>query len=134
MTSRDRIRCVPMRTSIFPGPELVEDPRLIRFRAEPRHHLHPYREVAVALPKGVPVLLGEDRGRAEDERLATVQRRRERGTNGDLGLPEADVSADEPVHRPGGLEVLLHGLDRLQLVDGNELSRRSSQSLERSSA
>ncbi len=40
----------------------------------------------------------------------------EGGAHGHLGLAEADVAADEPVHRPRRLEVLLHRLDRLLLV------------------
>ena len=80
--------------------ELVEDPRLVRPRAEAGHHLDAHGEVAVALAEGVPVLLGEDRRRAEDERLLPVQRGRERRPHRDLRLAEADVAADEPVHRP----------------------------------
>src|SRR5262249_32342578 len=36
--------------------------------------------------------------------------------HGDLGLAEADVAADEPVHRPRRLEILLHRLDRAFLI------------------
>ena len=39
--------------------------------AEARDHLDADGEVAVALAEGVPVLLGEDRRRAEDEHLAS---------------------------------------------------------------
>ena len=49
------------------------------------------------------VLLGEDgRGREEEDLLA-VGRRLERRAQRDLGLPVADVAADEPVHRPSAL-------------------------------
>ena len=59
---------------------------------------------------------------------------REGGADGDLGLAEADVAADEPVHRPRRLEVLLHRLDRALLVrrsrgTGTSASSRSSHSL-----
>ena len=121
-----------------PLPELVQDPRLVLARVREGHHLDPDREVAVALPKRVPVLLGEDRGRAEEERLLPVERRREGGPHGNLRLAEADVAADEPVHRPRRLQVLLHGLDRLQLVVGLAMRKDafecSSHSPERSSA
>src|SRR5439155_14505768 len=40
----------------------------------------------------------------------------EGGTHADLRLAEADVAADEPVHRTRRLEILLHGLDRGLLV------------------
>jgi hypothetical protein len=96
--------------------ELAQDPRLVGLRAEARHHLDPDGEVAIALSEGVPVLLGEDRRRTEDERLLPVQRGCERGAHGNLGLAEADVAAHEAVHRAGCLEILLDRLDRLQLV------------------
>src|SRR5262249_10086898 len=41
---------------------------------------------------------------------------REGGAHRDLGLAEADVAADEAVHRVRRLEVLLHRLDRARLV------------------
>ena len=110
--------------------ELVEDPLLVGLRPEARDHLHAHREVAVALAERVPVLLGEDRRRAQDEGLLPVQRRRERGPHGDLRLAEADVAADEPVHRPRRLEVLLDRLDRLALVVGLAVRERRLQPLE----
>ena len=110
--------------------ELVEDPLLVGLRAEARDHLDAHREVAVALAERVPVLLGEDRGRAEDERLLPVQRGGEGGAHRDLRLAEADVAADEPVHRPRRLEVLLHRLDRLQLVVGLAVRERRLEPLE----
>ena len=49
----------------------VREHRLhLRRLPEARDHLDADREVAVALAEGVPVLLGEDRRRAEDEHLA----------------------------------------------------------------
>ena len=83
---------------------------------EARDHLDADREVAVALAEGVPVLLREDRRRREHQRLPAVDGDRERGADGDLGLAEADVAADEPVHRARRLEILLHRLDRRCLV------------------
>ena len=91
---------------------------LLRLRggAEARDHLDVDGEVAETRLERVPVLLGEDRRRAEDERLLAVDGDRERGSNRDLGLAEADVAADEPVHRPWRLEVFLHSFDRARLV------------------
>ena len=86
--------------------------------AEARDHLDADREVAVALAEGVPVLLGEDRRRHEHQHLLAGDGDRERGAQRDLGLAEADVAADEPVHRPRRLEVLLDRLDRACLVLG----------------
>ena len=110
--------------------ELLQDARLVGARAEARHHLDAHREVAIALAERVPVLLGEDRGRAEDERLPAVQRHGERCAHGDLGLAEADVAADEPIHRPPRLEILLHRLDRLELILGLAIRERALEPLE----
>ena len=85
-------------------------------RSEPRDHLHAHGKVAVAVAEGVPVLLGEDRRRREHHHLLAVHRRSERGADGDLRLAEADVAADEPIHRTRRLEVLLHLLDRALLI------------------
>ena len=84
----------------LPVLEVREDPLLVGAASEARHHVHPHREVAIPLAERVPVLLGEDRRRAEDERLPAVERDPERGAHGHLGLPEADVAADEAIHRP----------------------------------
>ncbi len=110
--------------------EVREDALLVGAAAEARHHLDPHGEVAIPLAERVPVLLGEDRRRAEDERLPVVQRDRERGAHGDLGLAEADVAADEPVHRPSRLEILLHRLDRLLLILGLAVRERALEPLE----
>ena len=61
---------------------------------------------------------GEDGGRDEHEGLPAVQRDREGGPDRDLGLPEADVAADQAVHRARRLQILLHRLDRALLVLG----------------
>ena len=87
-------------------------------RAEARDHLDADREVAVALAERVPVLLGEDRRRHEHQHLLAVDGDREGRADRDLGLAEADVAADEPVHRARRLEVLLDRLDRARLVLG----------------
>ena len=104
--------------------ELAEHRLDLRRLAEARDHLDADGEVAVALAEGVPVLLGEDRRRAEDEHLARRDRDGERGADGDLGLAEADVAAHEPVHRPRRLEILLHRLDRALLVVGLAVGER----------
>ncbi len=103
---------------------------LVGAATEARDHLDTHGEVAIPLAEGVPVLLREDRRRAEDERLAVVERDGERRANRDLGLAEADVAADEPVHRPSGLEVLLHRLDRLLLILGLAIRERALEPLQ----
>ena len=98
--------------------------------AEARDHLDPDREVAVALAEGVPVLLREDRRRAEHEHLPAVDGDRERRADGDLRLSEADVAADEPVHRLRRLEILLDRLDRTLLVVRLAVGERRLEPLE----
>ena len=112
------------------GGEVGEHLLGLRRLAEPRDHLDVEREVAEALAEGVPVLLGEDRRRAEHEHLPVVDGDGERRPDGDLRLAEADVAADEPVHRPRRLEVLLDGLDRPGLVVGLPVRERRLEPLE----
>ena len=98
------------------GLEVGQDSLDVGRLAEARDHLDGDREVAVALAEGVPVLLREHGRRHEHQRLLAVQRGRECCADRDLGLAETDVSADEAVHRPRRLEVLLDRLDRRCLV------------------
>ena len=105
-----------MRTSTLPAREVGEDRLGLLRRHEARDHLDAHREVAEALAECVVVLLGEDRGRREQQHLPAVDGDGEGGAHRDLGLAEADVAADEPVHRPRRLEVLLDRLDRCLLV------------------
>ena len=50
--------------------------------------------------------------------LPARQRRRRRGAHRHLGLAEADVAEEQPVHRPARREVGEHGVDRARLVHG----------------
>ena len=120
------------------GAEVGEDPLRVLRRDEARDHLDADREVAVALAERVEVLLGEDRRRREEQRLLAVHRDGERGAHGDLRLAEADVTADEAIHRARRLEVFHHRLDRGRLVgrlaEREDASSRGSHSCERSYA
>ena len=98
--------------------EVLQDLLRLGGPPEARDHLDPDGEVEEAGLERVPVLLGEDRRRAEEERLLPVHGGGERGAHGDLGLAEADVPADEPVHRPRRLEIFLDRLDRPRLILG----------------
>ena len=74
------------------------------FRAWPgvrkrRQHLDPHRVAGEALAEGLEVLLGQQRGGHEHRHLLAVLHRLERGPDGHLGLAEADVAADQAVHR-----------------------------------
>ncbi len=108
----------------LPVAEVGEDPLDVGGLAEARDHLDADREVAVALAERVPVLLGEDRGRDEHQHLLAADGDGERGPERDLGLAVADVAADEPVHRPRRLEILLHGFDGARLVLGLAVRER----------
>ncbi len=76
------------------------------------------------------MLLRKDRRRAEHEDLPAVDGDRERRADGNLSLSEANVAADEPVHRLGRLEILLDGLDRALLVVGLAVGERRLELLE----
>ena len=68
--------------------------------------------------KCLAVLARQQRGRHHDGDLLAVERDRERRAQRHLGLAEADVAADQPVHRPAAFEVLQRGIDRAELVLG----------------
>ena len=62
------------------------------------------------------VLLGQQRGRRQDRHLLAAVHRDEGGAQRHLGLAEADVAADQPVHRLRADHVLDHRVDRGALV------------------
>ena len=96
--------------------EVGQDPLRLLRRHETGDHLDLNRKIAKAIPEGVEMLLREDRRRREEQNLPPVHGHGERSAHRDLRLAEADVTADEPVHRPRRLEVLLHRLDRRLLI------------------
>ena len=93
--------------------------------AQPRDHLDLEGRVGEALAEGAEVLLGEDRRRHQHHHLLALGGRLVGGPQRDLRLPVADVPADQPVHRPLGLHVGLHGLDRVDLVGGLAVGERA---------
>ena len=76
------------------------------------------RQPAEALREGAVMLARQERRRHDDRDLLAGDRRREGGAQRDLGLAEADIAADEPVHRPPDAEVVEDGVDRVLLVLG----------------
>ena len=76
------------------------------------------RKALEPLGEGLGVLARQQRRRHHDRDLLAVERDRERRAQRHLGLAEADVAADQPVHRPAGFEVLQGRLDRAELVLG----------------
>ena len=89
---------------------------LLGRRAKPRDVLQRDRVVGQPLGERPVVLLGEDRRRHQHQHLLALVGGLERGPQGHLGLAVADISADQPVHRPRRLHVRLDQLDRLALV------------------
>ena len=76
------------------------------------------------------MLLREDGRRHEHQGLLAVQGGSEGSSDCDLRLAEADVAADEPVHRTRCFQVLLHGLDCGRLVGGLPVGERGLEALE----
>jgi hypothetical protein len=64
------------------------------------------------------MLAGEQRGRHHDGDLRAGHGGDEGGAQRDLGLAEADIAADQPVHRLAGGEILQHVGDGAGLVLG----------------
>ena len=85
-------------------------------RAEARQLRDLDRPLAEAVGDVLVMLLGEQRRRREDRDLLAAGDGDERGAQRDFGLAEADVAADEAVHRPRRDHVLDHGVDRRVLV------------------
>jgi hypothetical protein len=96
--------------------ELLQHRRRLLRALEPRKLRDAHRPVGEAVGEGLEVLLGEQRGRAEHEHLLAIGHRNEGGAQRDLGLAEADVAADQAVHRLSSRHVGGHGLDRCRLV------------------
>ena len=86
------------------------------------------------------MLAREQRGRHDDRDLLAVDRGDEGGAQRDFGLAEADIAADEPVHRPAarqdrrarprwsrpGLRSLHKGSRRRRLRRGRAAARASA--------
>ena len=64
------------------------------------------------------VLARQQRGRHDDRDLLAGHRGHEGGAQRHLGLAEADVAADEPIHRAARRQVVQHRLDGVELVLG----------------
>ncbi len=76
----------------------------------------PNRKRGESLLEVSEVLLTQDSRRTQHGDLAAVLGYLERGADGDLRLAEADISADESVHRPSLVKVRLRLPDRLKLA------------------
>ena len=76
------------------------------------------RVAAKPLGKGRVMLAAEQRRWRHHGDLPTRHDRCKRGPQRDLRLAEADIAADQPVHRPPGAQIFQHVLDRVQLIGG----------------
>ena len=117
-TSFDNSRCVPITMSVSPRLDARDDFLLLLGRDEARQHLDLDRVVVQARLEREQVLLREHRRRAQHRDLAPAHRHAERRAQRDLGLAEADVAADQAIHRVLALEVAHHVVDRLALIGG----------------
>ena len=79
---------------------------------------HPHRQASETLGKGGVVLAGQQRGRHHHRHLLAAHRRDEGGAQGDLGLAESHIAADQPVHGTARGQVGQHVLHGAQLVVG----------------
>src|SRR5215212_8929892 len=102
----------------LPGPEVGKDPAPIGGQGEARETLDPDGVGSEPLFERPLVLLYEDSSRGEHHGLLSCERRLEGGPHGDLRLAEADVPADQAVHRVWPLHI------RLDCGDGRFLIRR----------
>ena len=85
-------------------------------RLEARKHVHAHGPVGEAIAEVLVVLLREQRRRHEHGDLLASRRGDERGAQRHFGLAEADVAADDAVHRLALGEIVDDGFDRLLLV------------------
>jgi hypothetical protein len=99
-----------------PFAQAPDDVALLGLGAESRKHLHPHREGGQPLREGREVLKGQHSRRNQHGDLLAIVDRLERGAQGDLRLAEADVAADQAVHRLRRFQIALDLVDRPVLV------------------
>ena len=87
-------------------------------RDQPRGLRDIDREAAEPFRKGLAVLPRQQRGRHHHRDLLAVERHGKGRAQRHLGLAEADVAADQPVHRPAAFEVFQCRGDGAELVLG----------------
>ena len=90
---------MPTTQSTVAGLDALDDVAGLGRGEEPAQRLDADRVAGEAVGERVAVLAGEQRRRRQHGHLLAVLDGLERGTDGDLGLAEADVAAHEAVHR-----------------------------------
>ena len=93
-----------------------EDAFLLGRRAESRQGGDGERKRGHAVAKRAQVLLGQDRGRHQHRHLVAAIDRFEGRPHGHFGLAEADVAAEQAVHRPRLEHVALDRGDGRELI------------------
>ena len=98
------------------APQTFDDLLLLLGGAEAREQLDAHGIALKALCDGLVVLPRENGGRAEQSALLGIRDALERRPQRDLGLAEADVAAEQAVHRDAALHVALDLVDAGDLV------------------
>ena len=120
-TFSDSSRCVPITTSTLPSFRPASVSLRLGVVDEATEHRHLHGKAGEAVAQGGEVLTREQRRGHQHRRLLAVLDRLEDRAYRDLGLAEADVGADQSVHRTRQFHVGLHVLDRLGLVGGQRV-------------
>ena len=114
----DSSACVPMTMLTLPS-AMPRGPRRPPSRSTMRESCADLdRQAGETRRERAEMLARQQRGRHHDGDLRAGHRGDEGGAQRDLGLAEADIAADQPVHRPAGGEVLQHVGDGARLVLG----------------
>ena len=115
----DLIRSQGMSTDDDRGATLGDSgpyrPGVLR-RDQPRELLDLDVRAGKPALEGLEMLLGQHRRRRADGDLPTAQRHGRRRPQRDFGFPEADVAADQSIHRMPGSKVSQDGADCGALV------------------
>ena len=83
---------------------------------ETAQHIDPDRKILHPLGKGIKMLLRKYCRRTQENDLLVLLHCLEGGADRDLGLPVADVAADQAVHGLAALHIPLRVLDCLKLI------------------
>ena len=117
-----------MRTDYYIGVSALKTAQALLYllwRAEAREHIHVYRKISKTAERRLVVLKRKDRGRHQNCDLLARQNRLVRGSERDLGLTVANVTAKQTVHRHGAHHILLDVGYRVKLTIGLGVVKRA---------